>query len=266
MKKLTLKEIQKISLKILIYFDEFCKKHNIMYSLGGGSLIGAIRHKGFIPWDDDIDIYMLRDEYNRFIDLWNKETHKRYILSSAEDINGFMPGELTKIFDKDTILIDTKGRKSHIFIDIFIFDGVPENNKLLYREMKKHRRIKLRFSSCRKRWFKAKNKFINYLFHKLSIYLFNRMMLNLNRIQLSYPIKNTDYIGLFLSDYGNWERSYMKKEYFNSTKLVKFENYDLPVMNGYHEHLTIYYGDYMEYPPLDKQKPNHALEAYLLNE
>ncbi|MFU2056910.1 LicD family protein, partial [Avibacterium paragallinarum] len=263
----SLDDIQKISLDILIYFDSFCKRNNINYSLGGGTLIGAVRHKGFIPWDDDVDVYMLKDEYDKFISLWSKESHSRYKLSAAESIDGFMPGEMTKIFDNKTLLTDIKGRKSNLFIDIFIFDGVPSNPKILYKEMKKHRRIKLRFSSCRKRWYhNGKNKILNYIFSNLSIWLFDKMMTNLARVRSNNPIEKSELIGLFLSDYGNWKKSYMKKEYFSSTILADFEGYKFPIMNGYHEHLMMYYGDYMKYPPLDQQKPSHSLEAYLLND
>lgn len=212
MKKLSLRELQLVTLDILKYFDKVCAKNNIQYSLGGGTLIGAVRNSGFIPWDDDIDVYMHRDQYEKFVKIWNNEKHDQYELSLAEDIHGMISGEMTKIFDKNTTLIDTKGRKSGIFIDIFIWDGVPNEPDVIYKVMKKHRRLKLRFSSCRKRWYKAKdNTLIKSMFAKLSNYLFNKMMLNLKRFQDKYPIDKTEYIGLVLSDYGGWKKSYMPK-------------------------------------------------------
>ena len=72
MKKIDLKELQKIEFDILCEFDEFCQKHGLKYSLAFGSLIGAARHKGFIPWDDDIDVYMMREEYEKFVELIEK--------------------------------------------------------------------------------------------------------------------------------------------------------------------------------------------------
>ncbi|MEE3669088.1 LicD family protein, partial [Avibacterium paragallinarum] len=112
----------------------------------------------------------------------------------------------------------------------------------------------------------GKNKILNYIFSNLSIWLFDKMMTNLARVRSNNPIEKSELIGLFLSDYGNWKKSYMKKEYFSSTILADFEGYKFPIMNGYHEHLMMYYGDYMKYPPLDQQKPSHSLEAYLLND
>ncbi|QEH17344.1 LicD family protein [Histophilus somni] len=266
MKKLSLRELQLATLDILKYFDQLCAKNDIQYSLGGGTLIGAVRHKGFIPWDDDIDVYMHRDHYQKFVNIWKSETHAQYELSLAEDIHGMFPGEMTKIFDKNTLLIDTKGRKSGIFIDIFIYDGVPNDPAVIYKVMKKHRRLKLRFSSCRKRWYKANNEsLIQSIFFRLSQYLFNKMMLNLKQFQDKYPIDKAEYIGLVLSDYGGWKKSYMPKKYFNSVVYLDFEESKFPVMNGYHEHLTMYYGDYMELPPVSEQKPQHTIEAYILD-
>lgn len=267
MRQITLREHQLITLDILKYFDQICAEHQIKYSLGGGTLIGAVRHQGFIPWDDDIDVYMCRDEYARFVQVWSAQQHTRYILSPAEDIHSAIPGEMSKIFDNKTQIVDTKGRVSGIFIDIFIWDGVPHQPDIIYQVMKKHRRVKLRFSSCRKRWYRAKeNSLAHTLFSKLSHYLFNKMMANLKAFQDKYPIEKTDYIGLVLSDYGGWQKSYMPKAYFNDVVYLDFEGYKLPVMNGYHEHLTMYYGDYMTLPPLEQQKPHHTLEAYILEE
>ncbi|MDO5055523.1 MAG: LicD family protein, partial [Pasteurella oralis] len=177
MRKITLREHQLITLDILKYFNKICIENNIKYSLGGGTLIGAVRHQGFIPWDDDIDVYMCRDEYEKFVQTWQHQQHTRYDLSLAESIDGMIPGEMTKIFDKETRLIDTKGRTTGIFIDIFIWDGVPNDSYIIYKAMKKHRRIKLRFSSCRKRWYRAgENTFTRAIFSKLSHYFFNKMM------------------------------------------------------------------------------------------
>ncbi|HHF4959094.1 LicD family protein [Haemophilus influenzae] len=265
MKKLTLREQQLVCLDILDYFHALCEKHQIHYSLGGGTLIGAIRHKGFIPWDDDIDVYMHRDEYQKFVDVWFQETHEYYNMETAEDILAQYTGEMAKIFDCRTQITDAKGRKSPMFMDIFIYDGVPNEPKIIYPLMKKHRRIKLRFSSCKKRWLRSKeNTLQRTILGKLSHFLFSKMQKNLAQFQIKYPIKQCDYIGLVLSDHGGWQKSYMPKEYFNHIVYKEFEGRQFQVMNGYHEHLTQYYGDYMQLPPEEDQKPHHIQEAYIL--
>ena len=266
MKRITLREHQIIALDILKYFNQICLSHGIKYSLGGGTLIGAVRHQGFIPWDDDVDVYMCRDEYEKFVQAWQHQQHTKYDLSLAERIDGMIPGEMTKIFDKETRLVDTKGRTTGIFIDIFIWDGVPNEPSVIYKAMKKHRRLKLRLSSCRKRWYRAQeNSLMKVVFSKLSHYFFHKMMTHLTSFQQKYPIERADYIGLFLSDYGGWQKSYMPKAYFSDVVYLNFEGETFPVMNGYHEHLTMYYGDYMQPPPVHEQKPHHTVEAYKLS-
>ncbi|OOF42138.1 phosphorylcholine transferase LicD [Rodentibacter trehalosifermentans] len=265
MRKITLRGQQLIALDILKYFNHICAKNNIKYSLGGGTLIGAVRHQGFIPWDDDIDVYMCRDEYEKFVKAWQLQQHTKYELSLAESIDGILPGVMTKIVDKETYLVETNRRVTGIFIDIFIWDGVPNEPLLIYKAMRKHRLVELRFSSCRKRWIRAKeNSLMKAIFSKLSHYFFNKMMADLTLFQKKYPIVRSDYIGL-LSDYGNWQKSYMPKTYFSDVVYFNFEGERLPIMNGYHEYLTMYYGNYMTLPPLEERKLHHTVAVYTLS-
>lgn len=262
MKKIFLKELQMISLDILDYFHHICEAHNIQYSLGGGTLIGAIRHQGFIPWDDDIDVYMLWSEYQKFVSVWNKLSHNFYKLSPIETFDGDVVGEMAKIYDERTYLSE-KHRASHIFIDIFILDYVPSDLGILYKSMKKHRRLTLRFKSLRKRFYRAKDKSgCKKILGKLSQIYYEKMQANLSRLRETYNEKNSDNIGLFLSDYACWKKSYMPKEYFRSFKKVKFENKYFYVTEYYHQCLTDYYGDYMTLPPEDERSPKHGIEVY----
>lgn len=265
MKKLTLREQQLVCLDILDYFHALCEKHQIHYSLGGGTLIGAIRHKGFIPWDDDIDVYMHRDEYQKFINAWLHKKHERYIIGTAEDILASNTGEMAKIFDNKTKTIDINGDENKIFIDIFIYDGIPNNKKIIYTIIKKYRKRKNRFASCKKRWIRASQNSLKYtILNWLSNLLFHRMQNYLSEIQKLYPINTSENIGLLMTEYRNWNKAYMPRAYFNHVIYKEFEGRQFQVMNGYHEHLTQYYGDYMQLPPEEDQKPHHIQEAYIL--
>lgn len=123
MKQLTVEDAKQIELEILDYIDTLCKKHNINYIINYGTLIGAVRHEGFIPWDDDIDLSMPREDYQRFINIFQKEKSKYELLSLETDKNYF--NNFIKITDSTTKIIDTRNTKTYesgIFIDIFPMD------------------------------------------------------------------------------------------------------------------------------------------------
>ena len=104
MQYLEKEEIKEIQLALLDYIDETCKKHDIPYFLSYGTMLGAIRHKGMIPWDDDIDIMMPRDDYNRFIKLYN-DHNPRYQVYSIENDDSYTY-TMAKVFDQETVMID----------------------------------------------------------------------------------------------------------------------------------------------------------------
>src|SRR5699024_7471673 len=137
-----IKEVQKDQLDILIEFDRICKKNNIKYQLFAGTLLGAIRHKGFIPWDDDIDVCMLREDYEKFLNICNKDMKNEYFLQTYNsDTNYIM--QFAKLRKNNTIFLErvTANCDIHhgVYIDIFPLDDVRPNTlmgnfqqKLLY--------------------------------------------------------------------------------------------------------------------------------------
>ena len=128
--KMTLKEIQNCQLDILKYIDYICKKYNIEYFVNYGTLLGAIRHNGFIPWDDDIDICMYRDEYNKFITAMENEKNDKYSILSKDTSKWYFQNFLV-VIDKDTVLEDHIKYKRHdtnVFVDVFPIDKFNDLN------------------------------------------------------------------------------------------------------------------------------------------
>lgn len=125
----TLKELQSVQLEILILFDSICRKNNLKYTLYAGTQLGAVRHKGFIPWDDDLDVAMPREDYERFIEIWDLEKTDGYILQNKDNTPNFAYS-FSKIRKDHTTFIQYDFEKgayhTGIFIDIFPVDRIPD--------------------------------------------------------------------------------------------------------------------------------------------
>lgn len=252
--------LQKHALKIAIYFKEICEKNNLEYRLGGGTLLGAIRHKGFIPWDDDIDFEMPREDYNKFIKIIERENKQTYSLRSWDEKD--YPWCFAKLDDKKTTLIlnvsKMYGIKGGVFIDIFPIDGTFENlflrkiHLMFLRRCILLRQIAFGMEHVPKS--RASAFFIGYLLKIKKIRSFFRGKFFKSIIYFILTLKgfrNSKYVG-FLG--WGWDNCIIKKTSFDNWKYISFENIFFKISDNHSEYLSRIYGeDYMEIPPKEKQ-------------
>lgn len=260
---LTLQEHQQILYEILYMVDDFCREHEIKYFLVGGSLLGAIRHNGIIPWDDDVDIAMIRSEYERFIELFMKHTPKGYHLWNVGDRHYFLP--FCKVGKEGTYAQEIARGKvmknMGVNIDIFVYDGCPGT----YEEatcyfMKLHQKIE-RFSKWKLQAFHLNPMFVshnwNVLLNRIESILGQQKTL-LKRCS-QYRVQDTQYVSnLIWGLYGRGE--VQLSSCFLETKKWSFGSRKLPIPSGYEDYLKGLYGDYMKLPSKEKQKPRHIYQ------
>lgn len=252
--KLSLKERQNISLDILIDVDRFCRENDITYFMGCGTLLGAVRHKGFIPWDDDIDILMFRDDFNRFLNIYKSD---KYALSKPLD-GRFC---IAKVYDTDTVEyeagIDYSNREPlGVDIDIFPLDGIRNDQAIIDKQYKKECFLEMLLRLANQKLFLRKNplKCINRLVPRL---IGRRNIVKLIiKNQTKYKIDEEEYV-VRMKRSTNGFTGALPKSIYKPIEL-SFEGYMFIAPEGYDEWLKAFFGDYMKLPPLDKQKPHEG--------
>ena len=252
--KLSLKERQNISLDILIDVDRFCRENDITYFMGCGTLLGAVRHKGFIPWDDDIDILMFRDDFNRFLNIYKSD---KYALSKPLD-GRFC---IAKVYDTDTVEyeagIDYSNREPlGVDIDIFPLDGIRNDQAIIDKQYKKECFLEMLLRLANQKLFLRKNplKCINRLVPRL---IGRRNIVKLIiKNQTKYKIDEEEYV-VRMKRSTNGFTGALPKSVYKPIEL-SFEGHMFIAPEGYDEWLKAFFGDYMKLPPLDKQKPHEG--------
>lgn len=260
-----LKSIQNILLAYLLEVDRICKKHNIKYFLGGGTLLGAIRHHGFIPWDDDADIMMLREDYDKFCKIAKSEMPASMTFQTNEnDKNCFY--EFAKFRLNDTVFA-TGFAKNHkqmhngIAFDIFCHDKTA-NSKLgqkIHMSMTLFTRA-LVFNKWNNRKAENNSKIQTFFTNFFKVVFPLRFSLWLERKTLNFfkRKKNAKYLydGMGRNIYnGSFPINYLDEAIY-----VNFEGYKLPVPKEYDKYLTFLYGDYMQLAPLSTRLGCHDIK------
>lgn len=256
-----LKKLQKIELNIMQTVDAFCQKYNIRYSLYAGTALGAVRHSGFIPWDDDIDIAMERKEFNRFCQLWKKRSVQGYTLSCLQYDKDCATCH-AKVHKDGTILLsdgEVEEVGNHgIWVDIFPLDrvGNRNNQKKVFRKAKEL--IILSRANTKSFNDSFSKKLVRGLIRSIPQKYRRRRILTLLRWLATNDelLKNENYSYVSLS------ATYAFKYRFSNsltkkTVQIRFQDVEFDIWEDYDHMLTEIYGDYMQLPPESERVCKH---------
>lgn len=262
-KELSLKEIREGQLEILRHVAAYCKGKDLTYFLCGGSLIGAVRHQGYIPWDDDIDIMMPRPDYEKFVREFNVSGLSLFDIDT--DTTYTLP--FVKVGSNETVIEGKNYLKNlniGVNIDIFPIDGFPEQSDLQLKKIKKLRiyinLLKTKNLQIEKKWSISK-KIIFGMFRPISMVFSNKFLINkINYIAKRDEFIHSEYAGIAVWGYG--EKEICKRSWFDGHKLLPFEKDSFYAPVGTEQYLETVYGDFMKLPPESERVSNHWFKVY----
>lgn len=256
-------ELQKVEFELFVCFDEICKKIGVDYFLLCGSALGAVRHNGFIPWDDDFDVGMYRDDYSKFMDLAPALLPEGIFLQNYKS-DPFAPFNFAKLRNSNTTFIEKSISKldmNHgIYMDIFPLDGYPketnEQKKLSVAKKNFARKLICAYDAK----FSIKGKILVFVLRLLGYHKRTAKTLSKYEAFVSkYMVEESDIICSHGNKYG--EKDYIPKEYYGNGTYATFQGVRVRIPEKYDEYLTCLYGDWHTPPPEDERKEIHPCEV-----
>lgn len=258
-------EIQQMELGIMEYIHKVCQKIGVKYFLAYGSLIGAVRHQGFIPWDDDMDICMLREDYEKLQDYLIANPDERYeVMSYKNNLNYVYP--FMKVQDNHTYLLEEDVRidsNMGIYVDIFPVDGYEDDVQF---KNKMTKLIKKRQLSCYT--FKGitnTKSVLNSLLRYVSVIIFyftntNKYVAQIEELAKSRKVSDYEQVDYLI--YKDMNKPVWRREWLEQVTTGIFEGKEFTIPKNYHEILTSDYGDYMQLPPVEQRVSHHDFKLW----
>ena len=264
LRKISLEEIKQTELEILDYIDRVCKENDIQYFLFAGTLLGAVRHKGFIPWDDDIDIFMTRENYDKFISVTRYNSGRYQTKALETDKDYYLP--FIKVIDNTTVAVDSVNKNTcemGVWVDIFPLDNYVEDEK--YARKRRMLFYKFGLTVGQRFYASSGSKLRNFV--KRLAYLFyfkkspRKYALKINEYSKKFNGQKTDKL-LMTAEDTKKNINLIEKNWIERAVLLDFEGKKYPAPIEYDKALTRKFGEYMTLPPEDKRVAHNSYQFY----
>ena len=266
-REITIQQLKELLLQVMDAIDKYCRHNEIRYFITAGTLIGALRHKGYIPWDDDIDIVMLRDDYEKFISRFNAYSERYKVYSIETDANCHYA--YAKVYDSNTVFIegheDMGGKVIGVNVDVFPLDYVTDdyNDAIrLKNQIKPYDNIVTVKHIAKKDRGLFKNVSLFILKAVCAFVPYSWCIKRIDRMARKFEKNTNSRYVVNAVIYAKGEREILEREWFKDSMEVPFENRKYLAPIGADQYMRRLFGDYMRLPPEDKRISHHSFTAY----